>query len=149
MGRFTREELIAAHDKYVQVAQRCAAKQEWREWADLFTEDALYLEHFFGQLHGREAIFEWIQPLMNKWPNSEMNSFPHDWCVLDEERGWWICKIQNRFRDPGDGNVYQQHNLTVLHYAGDGLFSYEEDAYNPANFGKTLSEWMEVADHRS
>ena len=24
--------------------------------------------------------------------------------------------------------------ITILHYAGDGLWSYEEDAYNPMNF---------------
>jgi len=38
--------------------------------------------------------------------------------------------------------VHQAHNLTVLHYAGDGLFSYEEDAYNPANFGTMIEAWM-------
>ncbi len=29
--------------------------------------------------------------------------------------------------------------MTVLHYAGDGLFSYEEDVYNPANFAPVVS----------
>ena len=71
-----------------------------------------------------------------------MTSFPHDWCVCDEERGWWICRIENRFRDPGDGSVHQAHNLTVLHYAGDMRFSYEEDAYNPANFGPVVGGWL-------
>jgi hypothetical protein len=142
MGRFSREELVEAHDKYLETAKKCGAAQQWREWADLFTEDAEYLEHMFGKFKGREAIYEWIQPLMNQWPNSEMTSFPHDWCVLDEERGWWICQIENRFRDPGDGSVHQAHNITVLHYAGDGLFSYEEDAYNPANFATMLEGWM-------
>ena len=56
---------------------------------------------------------------MAQWPNSEMKEFPHDWCVCDEERGWWICQIENRFVDPGDGEVYQAYNLTVLKYAGD------------------------------
>ncbi len=74
-----------------------------------------------GDSRAVSEIYDWIQPLMNQWPNSEMVEFPHDWCVLDEERGWWICQIENRFRDPGDGSVHQAHNLTVLHYAGDGL----------------------------
>jgi SnoaL-like domain len=144
MGRYSKDELVAAHEKYLEVANRCAAAQQWREWADLFTQDAEYVEHTFGRFSGREAIFSWIQPLMQQWPNSEMNSFPHDWCVLDEERGWWICQIENRFRDPGDGSVHQASNITVLHYAGDGLFSYEEDAYNPANFGPVVTAWMEA-----
>ncbi|MDQ3293939.1 MAG: nuclear transport factor 2 family protein, partial [Actinomycetota bacterium] len=31
---------------------------------------------------------------------------------------------------------------TVLHYAGDGLWSYEEDAYNPANMGEMVTGWI-------
>ena len=72
MGRFSREELVAAHDHFVEVAARCTAGHEWREWADLFTEDAEYLEHTYGRFSGRDQIYEWIQPLMNQWPNSEM-----------------------------------------------------------------------------
>jgi hypothetical protein len=77
-----------------------------------------------------------------------MKEFPHDWCVCDEERGWWICQIENRFRDPGDGNVYQAYNLTVLKYAGNMQFSSEEDAYNPANFAPVVKSWIE-AERRS
>ena len=43
----------------------CARRREWREWSELFTEDAEYLEHTFGRFKGREQIYEWIQPLMN------------------------------------------------------------------------------------
>ena len=28
--------------------------RDWREWAELFTEDAEYLEHTFGRFKGRE-----------------------------------------------------------------------------------------------
>jgi hypothetical protein len=73
-----------------------------------------------------------------------MNSFPHAWCVCDEERGWWVCRIENRMKDPGDGSVHQAHNITVLHYAGDMKFSYEEDAYNPAAFGPMIQAWTEA-----
>jgi len=141
---FSREELQAAHDAFVDVANRCAATQDWREWAEMFTEDAQYLEHHYGQMAGRQAIYEWIQSTMSEWPNREMTEFPHDWCVMDEERGWWICQIENRFRDPGDGSVHQAHNLTVLHYAGGGKFSYEEDIYNPVNFAPAVLGWIEA-----
>ena len=90
----------------------------WRPWAELFTEDAQYVEHHYGTFEGREAIASWISQTMAEWPNSEMTEFPHDWCVCDEERGWWICQIENRFRDPGDGKVYEAANITVLKYAG-------------------------------
>jgi len=144
MPRWSREELVEAHDHFVAVAGECARSKEWKPWVELFTPDATYFEHCFGSFSGREEIYAWISETMGQWPNSEMVDFPHDWCVLDEERGWWICQIENRFRDPGDGKVYEEHNLTVLHYAGDGLFSYEEDAYNPENFAPVLRAWIEA-----
>ena len=142
---WSRDELERAHQHYMDTAARCAASGDWRDWADLFTDDALYLEHTFGTFHGPEEIYEWITPLMAEWPNQAMNAFPHAWCVCDEQRGWWICRIENRMKDPGDGSVHQAHNITVLHYAGDMKFSYEEDAYNPASFGPMIAAWTEAA----
>ena len=33
--------------------------------------------------------------------------------------------------------------IAALHDAGNGLFSYEEDAYNPHNMGVMISGWIE------
>jgi hypothetical protein len=146
MTTWSRDELERAHQHFQDTANRCAASGEWRDWADLFTDDAVYLEHTFGTFHGSDEIYNWITPLMAEWPNKAMNSFPHSWCVCDEERGWWICRIENRMEDPGDGSVHQAHNITVLHYAGDMKFSYEEDAYNPAAFGPMIQGWQAAYD---
>jgi hypothetical protein len=142
MAQYSREELQRAHDNYVAVAQEAGRTGDWRPWADLFTEDATYIEHHYGTFQGREAIHQWISKTMAEWPNSEMTMFPHDWCVCDEERDRWICQIENRFNDPGDGKVYEAYNLTVLQYAGDMQFSSEEDAYNPANFAPVVKAWI-------
>lgn len=141
-GSWSREELQAAHDHFVAVANRCAQQGDWGPWVEVFTEDATYVEHHYGKFQGRQEILEWISATMGEWPNSEMTSFPHDWCVCDQERGWWICQIANKMADPGDGSVHQASNLTVLHYAGDMRFSYEEDVYNPANFAPMITAWM-------
>jgi len=142
MGRWDRAELQTAHDNYLAVANESGRTGDWGPWADLFTDDAEYIEHHFGRFVGRPAILEWITATMAQWPNTEMTMFPHDWCVCDEERGWWICQIENRFNDPGDGGVYQSANVTILQYAGDMRFSSEEDVYNPANFGPAVSAWV-------
>ena len=63
-----------------------------------------------------------------------MPEFPIDWYVVDEERGWIVCQVENRMEDPGDGSIHQGANITILHYAGAGQWSYEEDVYNPAHF---------------
>ncbi len=148
MGQWTRAELEAAHEHYQQVAAAAAASGEWSQWADLFTEDAQYVEHHFGEFHGRDEIKQWITATMAEYPNSAMTSFPHTWCICDEERGWWVCRIENRFDDPGDGEVYQAHNITILQYAGDNRWSYEEDVYNPVKFGETVKAWLTAKDAR-
>ena len=48
-------------------------------------------------------------------------------------------------RDPGDGSIHQQPNISVLKYAGDGLWSYEEDAYNPMNFVPMVRGYIEAS----
>ena len=142
MGRWSRDELQQAHDNFVAVAAESGRSGDWRPWAELFTEDAEYIEHHYGRFSGRAAIHEWISSTMASWPNNEMTMFPHDWCVCDEERGRWICQIENRFNDPGDGAVYQASNITILQYAGDMRFSSEEDVYNPAHFLPVVKGWM-------
>ena len=144
MGQFTRDEIEAAFQHFQEAADRSAKSGDWREWSECFTEDADYYEHHYGKMHGREDIATWISKTMAEWPNSEMRQFPHDWCVCDEERGWWICQIENRFDDPGDGTTYEAANVTILHYAGDHQWSYEEDVYNPLNFAPVVSAWVEA-----
>ena len=149
MGRWSREELQRAHDNFVATAHRSAASGDWREWSELFTEDAEYEEHLYGKFHGRAAILAWITKTMSRFPSSHMRQFPHDWCVCDEEKGWWICQIQNRFDDPGDGGVYQSPNVTILQYAGEMKFSREEDVYNPANFAPMVEAWMAARERHT
>jgi hypothetical protein len=38
--------------------------------------------------------------------------------------------------------IYQAANLTKLHYAGDGMWSYEEDAYNPDAMATVVKAWL-------
>src|ERR1019366_4006339 len=55
-NQWSREELQRAHDNFAETANRCAEAGEWRDWANLFTEDAHYVEHMFGEMYGREEI---------------------------------------------------------------------------------------------
>jgi len=142
VGRWSREEIEAAFDNFQQTALRAGTSGDWREWADLFTQDATYVEHHFGTFGGREAIYNWIQSTMAEWPNSEMIHFPVEWYVIDEQRGWVVCQVWNRFADPGDGSLHQEYNFTLLKYAGGGKWKYEEDVYNPARFGEMVARYL-------
>ena len=143
MGRWSREELEEAFDLYQETALKAGTSGDWRAWADMFTEDATYVEHHYGEFGGREAIYDWIQTTMSEPINHEMRYFPIDWYTIDEERGWIIAKVWNRMIDPGDGSIHQEYNVTILHYAGNMKWSYEEDVYNPASFGKMIKGWMD------
>ena len=44
MGQWTREELQQAHDNFVATAAESGRTCDWGPWADLFTEDATYVE---------------------------------------------------------------------------------------------------------
>lgn len=142
MGRWSRDELEEAFDVYQRTALEAGTSGNWRAWADLFTEDATYIEHHYGEFGGREAIYNWIQSAMDEPINRNMRFFPIDWYTIDEEKGWVICKVWNRMIDPGDGSIHQEYNLTILRYAGNMKWSYEEDVYNPAHFGKMIQGWM-------
>ena len=87
MSRWSRDEIEEAFARYQEVARRAGTSGDWREWADQFTEDATYIEHHFGTMGGREAIYNWIQSTMSQWPNNEMIHFPIEWYIIDETRG--------------------------------------------------------------
>ena len=146
MGGWSRQELEEAFEHYQEQVRQACATGDWNLFADLFSEDATYVEHLFGRMEGREAIREWITRVMAKWPGNEMNAFPIGWYIVDEARGWIACEIKNRMRDPGDGSIHEETNLTLLKYAGNNLWSYEEDAYNPNRFVEMIQGWSAVKE---
>jgi hypothetical protein len=144
MGRWSRAELEQAFADYQAAALKAGTTGDWDVWADRFTEDATYVEHLYGTMGGREAIRRWITRTMATFPGNAMPHFPIEWYMVDEERGWIACQVWNRMADPGDGSVHQAYNFTLLKYAGDGLWSYEEDIYNPSHFMEMIAGWQKV-----
>jgi ketosteroid isomerase-like protein len=142
MGSWSRDELEREFERY----QERGRAGDWSAWADQFTEDAQYIEHVYGEFNGRDAIREWIVETMGTFPGNEMPTFPIEWHIIDEDRGWIVAKIWNQMRDIGDGTVHQAYNFTLLKYAGDGMWSYEEDIYNPAHFADMIKGYMKAKD---
>ena len=141
MGRWPRDEIEKAFDDYQAAALKGGTTGDWNDWADCFTVDCTYKEHLYGELGGREAVRRWIHETMGTYPGSAMPHFPVEWYLIDEERGWVVCQVWNRMADPGDGSLHQQYNFTLLKYAGENLWCYEEDIYNPAAFGEMVSTY--------
>jgi hypothetical protein len=139
---YDRAEIQAAFDEVVAAAAHGGATGDWRPWVERFSEDVSYVEHLYGEFHGREAVLGWITSTMTVWPFDHMREFPWDWVTIDAEQGWVVGQVQNRFVDPGDGQLYQAPNWSRLLYAGDGLFSSEEDVYNPKHFVPVVEGWL-------
>jgi hypothetical protein len=138
-------ELQNAFDAYVAAVDEIARSGDWARFADLFTEDATYCEHVYGDFTGREEIRPWIVKTMTTYPGSEMIAFPPAWFVLDPPTNRVVCEIRNIMRDPGDGSVHEASNITILTFDEDGHPVREEDVYNPQKFADMVRDWSRVA----
>lgn len=141
MTAISRAELEAGWDEYSRRRDESSRTGDWNVFADGFTDDAEYVEHAYGVFHGREAIRDWIVKVMAPFPTM---TFPPDWVVLDEAKGWIVFQCQNRLEHPtiDGGPPFQFPTWSLLRYAGDGLMSYEEDMYNPAEAGEVIKAWV-------
>ncbi len=144
MGKFTHEELEQALEIYNKARDEASQTGDWSIWASVFTEDAHYVEHVYGEFDGRDAIRDWITKVMAPFPHM---TFPQDWVAFDEENDAIVFQCQNRLEHPTDpnGKPFQFPSWTRLIYAGNGQFSYEEDVYNPMrDANQVVSEWIKA-----
>ena len=145
-GTFSAGEITEAYAAMHAQVQQYAATGAWDAFAEHFTEDAEYVEHAFGTFRGRDQIREWSVRTMTSYPGSEMTGFPLAWQVVDVPTSRLICEVRNLMPDPGDGSRLEESNLTIMTYAGDGLFSREEDVYNPLRFARMSVRWARTAE---
>lgn len=138
---FSRSELATAFDKFEQTVARAAETQDWDAWVEHYTPDVLYIEHAAGTMRGRDEVREWIKRTMSTYPGSHMVAFPSLWSVIDEPTGRIIMELDNPMRDPGDGSVITATNISIITYAGDGLWRQQEDIYNPLRFVQAALKW--------
>jgi len=61
---FDRAEVEAAFAHFYQLG---CVDEDWTGWADLFTDDCTYVEHFWGTMRGRDEVRTWIHKLDEFW----------------------------------------------------------------------------------
>jgi hypothetical protein len=132
-------------EAYLATVDGICASGDWSAFADMFTEDATYREHAYGDFTGREEIRAWVVRTMTAFPATEMIGFPAAWSVVDAPTNRVICEIRNLMRDPGDGSVHEASNLTILTFDDAGNLIREEDVYNPKTFADMTRDWCRVA----
>jgi hypothetical protein len=142
---FSRAELAEAFDAYEHTVARAAETRDWDAWVLQYTPDVEYVEHAAGTMRGRDEVLAWIRKTMTTFPGSHMVAFPSLWSVIDEPTGRVICELDNPMKDPGDGTVISATNISILTYAGDGLWRRQEDIYNPLRFMRAAMKWCKKA----
>ena len=100
-----------------------SVREDWNAWCDLFTPDVVIDERIYGRMEGRETVRQWIVPLMERYP--ELYGVL-DWYKVDTS-GRVVFRMVNRRDHPGGLAPVDFPGVSILQYAGDGLFSHEED----------------------
>src|SRR5690349_23307030 len=119
-----------------------AVGENWDVWCDTcFTEDVLYIEHILGNKEGREAVRAWIKPTMRDY--GEMYT-AYEWHMV-EPSGRVVVYMQNRRDNPDpNGAPIDFPGITVLQYAGNGMFSLEEDFWSLVEGTRTMKQYMQA-----
>lgn len=138
MGKFSRKELERAFCHYWQTG---AVNEDWQGFADNFTEDVIYQEHILGTRHGRENVRAWIVPIMEEY--CELYT-AYEWHVVDDEHDRIVVSMQNRRDHPGGSGTIDFPGVTILHYAGDGLFDFEEDYWSVPEARRAMAAYREA-----
>ena len=115
-----------------------AVGENWDAWADTFAEDAEYVEHVLGSLRGREAIRAWIKPTMEQF--RELYT-AYEWHSVDAAAARVIVYMQNRRDHPSGTGVIDFPGITILDYAGRGLWKREEDFWAVPAATKATKEY--------
>ena len=135
---FPREEVERELEIYRQRGDKAVATGDWNQWADQFTDDAQYREHHYGYYRSQQEIRDWINGVMQPFPTMV---FPIKSYSIDGNRV--SALIPNILPAPdGDDGYYGFDVNTILHYAGNGKWSYEEDVYSPMEAEETVRRWI-------
>src|SRR3954447_25921586 len=114
-----REEVQAAVDEYLDV---CAAidrdERPWEALADMFVDDAVYIDPAWGRVEGVANIRRFMKESM---AGLEDWDFPRSFNAIDGD--YVVMKWTQQL--PGvreDGTRYEQSGISTLVYAGGGKF---------------------------
>jgi hypothetical protein len=144
MPIFDRAEIEREFQNYKEVVKRCAASDDWNEYCDLYTEDATLRASGSFKIGGREALRRWYKEVFSQEPLRQLKWYPVIWYMIDESQGWVSAEFQCRMDDPGDGSIHQFSCFSLLRYAGNGLWSYDQDKFDPAEMEAVFESWTEA-----
>jgi ketosteroid isomerase-like protein len=129
-------EVRATLDRYVACRAAIeAGDKTWIDLAELFTDDAVYIDPAWGRVTGIDAIREFFVESMT---GLEDWRFPILFTAVEGDDVVTVWRqVLPGSRD--DGRPYEQTGVSLLHYAGEGRFDFEEDLLNMAHVLEDLA----------
>ena len=141
MGKYSRQELLDAFERYNTLRDRSAETGDWTLFGDAFTEDVEFIDHSQPVIHGRKPMVDWLVRALAPFPSLNIQI---DWWVIDERNGAAVFQGFQTMPPPHkpDGSPFQMPLWTRLVYGGNGQWKSKEDVYNPARDLPTLfADW--------
>ncbi len=134
MTTYSRDDLEAAFAEFSETQKA----QDWSAYCEVFTDDAVYVEHALGTFQGRDAIREWLVPCMAPLVGWE---YPTSWVAYGDDFvvfGWDNVMPT----PPADNGTYSFAGVTKIDYAGDNRWHRQEDTYNNEEMKEVLGRWL-------
>ncbi|MEX2292668.1 MAG: nuclear transport factor 2 family protein [Acidimicrobiales bacterium] len=130
-------EVQATVDRYLELRNRIEdGEATWIDLAEMFTDDAIYIDPAWGRIQGIDEIRSFLVESMR---GLEDWRFPVSFAAIEGDD----VVVAWRQVLPGqrsDGTHFQQTGTSLLRYAGSGKFSFEEDLLNMAHVLEDLAE---------
>ncbi len=136
-AHFRIDEVQDAVDRYLSIREEIeAGGGHWESLAEVFTDDAVYVDPAWGRVEGRDGLIEMFRTSMT---GLEDWSFPVDSVAISGDRVFirWIQRLPGR---RPDGTRFEQSGVSMLVYAGGGRFRFCEDLLNMVHVLDDLAE---------
>lgn len=125
-----RHEVEQAVAAYVALRERLdRGEEEWAMFAEVFTDDAVFLDPAWGRVEGRAAIAELMTEAMT---GLDGFTYPIDVVAIEGD------DVVITWHQVVEGLGLSHRGVSMLHYAGAGRFDREEDLMNVAVVGSDL-----------
>lgn len=134
------------YERYVALRDEIdAGRKPWSDLADFFTEDAVYVDPAWGRVEGREKIREFFVKSMAGLTGHGWTT-PENWIMVEGPRV--VSQWDQVLGRDADGRPRFVAGLSILYYAGDGLFCYSHDMLNMAHVFEVMKAigWKPAAE---
>jgi ketosteroid isomerase-like protein len=139
---YARDEVEGAFKTYVLLG---LVNEDWAAWSRLFTDDAVYIDHYWGTFRGPEEIRLWNEVTTAAVPETYTAV---EWYAIDGNRVIVRSRITADNPEPG-GPPFLMPLLQCLEYGGDGKWRSEEDFWilgHARDFGRKYDEARQKFD---